>query len=293
MRVAISGTSGLIGGALARALRAEGSTVLSISRNPAADIRWDPTRGTLDARAFDSLDAVVHLAGAPIARRWTPARRREILESRVQSTTLIAGALASSANAPPVWVSASAIGIYGSCGDELLTESSVAGVGFLADVVRAWEAATAAALAAGARVVNLRTGIVLSAEGGALPKMLQPFRFGLGGPIGNGRQWMSWISLHDLVRAIRFVLAGDLHGPVNAVAPGPVTSTEFARTLGGVLSRPAIVRVPALALRAVFGAMANETLLASQRVVPGRLLASGFGFDDPALAGALRRELGV
>jgi uncharacterized protein (TIGR01777 family) len=293
MRVAVSGTSGLIGGTLARALRADGTTVLSIGRKLSSDIQLVPSGGVIDPKVFAGLDAVVHLAGAPIARRWTKARRRAIFESRVESTMRIAEAMASAASRPAVLVCGSAVGVYGSRGDDVLTESSPAGSGFLADVVQAWEAATTRARDAGVRVVNLRTGVVLSADGGALPLMLTPFRLGLGGPVGDGRQWMSWISLHDLVRAIRFLLASDLRGPVNAVAPGAVTNAEFARTLGGVLSRPAFFRVPAIALRAVFGTMAVETLLASQRAVPDRLLAAGFAFDEPALAGALRRELGV
>ena len=293
MRIAISGTRGLIGGALAGLLRAEGATVLSIGRGAESDIRWDPMRGQLDARALDGVDAVVHLSGAPIGRRWTRARWQEIVESRVQSTLLMAGSLASMARAPGVLANASAIGFYGSRGGELLSESSAAGAGFLADLVRAWEDATKPASAAGVRVINLRTGVVLSPKGGALRQMLPAFRLGLGGPVGDGRQWMSWISLHDLVRAIRHLLASDLDGPVNVAAPAPVTNAEFARTLGSVLSRPALVRAPAFALRAVFGRMADETLLASQRVVSERLLASGFQFDAPTLAAALRLELGV
>lgn len=293
MRVAISGTHGLIGGALAGLLRAGGATVLSVGRSAESEIRWDPMRGRLDARALDGVDAVVHLSGAPIGRRWTRAHWEEIVESRVRSTLLMAETLASMERAPAVLVNASAVGFYGSRGDELLTESSVAGEGFLADLVQAWEDATKPASARGVRVVNLRTGVVLSSKGGALRQMLPAFRLGVGGPVGDGRQWMSWISLHDLVRAIRHLLTSELRGPVNVASPVPVTNEEFARTLGSVLSRPAFVRVPAFALRAVFGRMADETLLASQRVVSERLLASGFRFDAPSLAGALSDELGV
>ena len=287
MNVAISGAGGFVGGALSRALRRDGVTVLRIARGADADIRWDPVQKTIDARALDGADAVVNLAGAPIARRWTAARKREIRESRVTLTSLIARAVASQARPPAVLVSASAIGYYGDRGDEVLTEASAPGSGFLAGVVCDWEAATSAAQNADVRTVVLRTGIVLARHGGALAKMVPPFWFGVGGPLGHGRQWMSWIALDDAVRAIRFVMERDVRGAVNVVAPQPVTNAEFSHALGRALSRPAFVRAPAFTLRALFGEMASETALASQRVMPARLVAAGFTFDAPALDGAL------
>lgn len=290
-RIAITGASGLIGGALARSLRADGATVLAVGRSAAADVQWDPARGTLDARALDGVDAVVHLAGAPIAQRWTAKRKRDIRASRVQSTTLIARTIASLSRPPAVFISGSAIGFYGSRGDEVLSETSARGSGFLADVVGEWEEAARPAAEAGIRLVTVRTGIVLSVDGGALKELLLPFRAGVGGPVGNGRQWMSWISLRDVVSALRFAMTGDLRGAVNLVAPEPVTNAEFSRTLGRVLKRPAFLRVPAFALRALFGEMAGETLLASQRAEPDRLRAAGFAFDDAVLESALRHVL--
>jgi hypothetical protein len=272
-------------------LRADGIGVVRIGRGDDADVRWEVSRGTLDGGALEDLDAVVNLAGATIAQRWTAARKREILDSRVQGTSLLARTLAQLQRPPRVLLSGSAVGVYGDRGDETLNETSNTGSGFLADVACAWERATRDASAAGIRVVHSRTGVVLSRDGGALPKMITPFRFGVGGPVGNGRQWMSWIGLHDFVRAVRFLMVSDSTGPVNVVAPNPVTGNEFATTLGVVLRRSAFVPVPAMALRVAFGEMADETLLASQRAVPARLGADGFSFDEPELAGALRQEL--
>jgi uncharacterized protein len=242
-----------------------------------------------DRLDFGGAEAIVHLAGAPIAVRWTARRRREILESRVLGTRRIVEAIASRKPAPRVLVCASAIGFYGDRGSEELTEESGPGTDFLSDVVREWEHA---AQGAPVRSVQLRFGIVLSPRGGALAKMLPAFRLGVGGRLGSGTQWMSWIALHDLVRVIRFAIDSEtLTGPVNAVAPQPVTNAEFTETLGRVLRRPAVIPVPAFALRALFGEMARLTMLASQRVVPRRLGNAGFRFEYPTLEGALRREL--
>ena len=289
-RVAITGASGLIGGALTDALRRDGIAVLRIGRGRDADVRWDVDQGVLDAAGLEDLGAVVNLAGATIAQRWTTAHRRAIHDSRVHGTLLLARALAGLRRPPPVLLSGSAMGVYGDRGDEVLRETSSLGTGFLADVARAWELATRGASEAGIAVAHLRTGLALSRYGGALPKMITPFRFGVGGVVGTGRQWMSWVGLHDLVRAIRFVMVRRIAGPVNIVAPNPVTGAEFAKTLGAVLHRPSLVPVPAFALRLAFGAMADQTLLASQRVIPEQLTAAGFSFDEPDLSGALRRE---
>jgi uncharacterized protein (TIGR01777 family) len=274
VKVAVTGSGGLVGSALTRALWLEGNDVIAVPRDH-ADI--------------GGADAVVHLAGAPIAVRWTARRKREILESRVLGTRRIVKAIANEARAPRVFVCASAIGFYGDRGNEELTEESSQGTDFLAEVVREWENA---ARATRVRTVQLRFGLVLSPHGGALAKMLPAFRMGVGGRLGSGAQWMSWIALHDLVRVIRFAIASDeMNGPVNAVAPQPVTNAEFTATLGRVLRRPAVMSVPAFALRALFGEMAGMTMLASQRVKPSRLEQAGFRFEHPALEGALRHEL--
>lgn len=274
MKVAVTGANGFVGSALVRALRAAGDGVIAVPRNTAE---------------IGDAEAIVNLAGAPIAVRWTERRKREILESRVEGTRRIVEAIARRTSPPRVLVSASAIGFYGDRGDERLSEESTAGTDFLAGVVRDWEAAASSARA---RSVQLRFGIVLGAHGGALAKMLPPFRMGVGGRLGTGKQWMSWISLHDLVRVIRFAIDNaELSGPVNAVGPSPVTNAKFTTTLGRVLHRPAVLPVPVFALRAVFGEMAGLTMLASQRVGPLRLQRAGFQFDDPSLEGALRREL--
>ena len=274
MKVAVTGSSGFVGSALVRALKDAGDDVIAVPRGSAE---------------IGAAEAVVNLAGAPIAVRWTERRKREIVASRVEGTRRVVDAIARSKNPPRMLVSASAIGYYGDRADEQLSEESTTGSDFLADVVREWEAAAGAARV---RSVQLRFGIVLGAHGGALAKMLPPFRMGVGGRLGTGKQWMSWISLHDLVRVIRFAIdESALSGPVNAVAPNPVTNTEFTATLGRVLHRPAVLPVPVLALRAVFGEMAGLTMLASQRVRPLRLERAGFQFDDPSIEGALRQEL--
>jgi uncharacterized protein (TIGR01777 family) len=296
--VAISGATGLIGGALAARLRARNVRVRRLVRTAQPqsqdDIVWDPMRGVLAPSDLEGADAVVHLAGEPLAHRWTDARKRAIRESRVRGTELVARTIAALDRRPRVLLSGSAIGIYGDRGDEPLDEESALGSGFLAAVAREWEAASSAAVDAGVRVVLLRTGIVLSPHGGALERLLLPFRLGVGGPIGSGRQWMSWISLDDQVRAMEHALATTgLHGPVNLVSPNPVTNAEFAATLGRVLSRPALVPVPALALELAYGEMARATILAGQRVLPKALLRTEFQFAHPTLDQALRFELGA
>ena len=293
-RIAITGATGLIGGALARALRASGVQVVTIGRGAVSNVRWDSRtdlRGTPAHAALEQLDGVVHLSGAPIGVRWTDARKREIWSSRVDATALLCRALAELRAPPPVLVSGSGIGVYGDRGDEILTEESPPGSGFLPDLARAWEGATAVAEQAGIRVAHTRMGIVLSRAGGALSKLLLPFRLGVGGRLGTGRQWMSWIHLHDVVAAIRFLLEHEVRGPVNFVAPNPVTNAEFTKVLGQVLSRPTLLPVPGLALRVLFAGMADEALLGSQRVAPAKLGAAGFVWSEAELPGALIRAL--
>ena len=297
MIVAVTGASGLVGSALRRALAAQGHDVLPLVRGapPAPGervVRWDPAAGTLAAADLEGVDAVVHLAGERIAGRWTAAKKARIRDSRVRSTALLAGTLARLARPPRVLVSASAVGWYGDRGDEILTEGSPPGTGFLAEVCREWEAATGPAALVGIRVAHLRIGMVLSRRGGGLAALLPAFRLGLGGAVGRGVQWMSWIALDDLVGALVHALGADtLAGPVNAVAPHPVTNREFTRTLGRVLRRPAFLPFPALAARLLLGEMANALLLASVRALPLRLTASGYAFEHPQLDGALRAEL--
>ncbi len=299
MQVAITGASGLIGGALARSLRADGHTVRPlVRRTPDGpdEIRWDPAAGTLDAAALEGVDAVVNLAGAPIGdRRWSEDRKRVLHDSRTQGTDLLARTLAGLARPPAVLVSGSAVGYYGhERGDEVVTEVSAPGQGVLADLARDWEAAAAPAADAGIRTVLLRTGIVLDGKAGILPRLALPFRLFLGGRLGSGRQWVSWITLADEVAAIRFVIDhGDVAGPVNAVAPEPVTNAELAKAIGTVLGRPSFVPAPAFAFRVALGRdMADELILASQRVRPDVLVDAGFGFAHPEVTGALRAVWG-
>ena len=290
MKIAITGASGLIGGALARALETHGDQVLRIGRKQ-ADIVWNPA-GQLDPGALEGVEAVVHLAGETLAGRWNDARKSRILNSRARGTETIATAVARMKIPPRVLVSASAIGYYGSRGDELLSEESGSGTGFLAEVARQWEAATKPAVQAGIRVVNPRIGVVLAKHGGALPKMLPAFRLGLGGVIGNGRQWWSWISLTDTVSALQTLIAnGNVSGPVNVVSPNPVTNLDFTKAMAKVLRRPALFPLPEGAVKFFFGEMGVETLLASQRVQPKRLEEVGFGFQLPELQAALRAEM--
>ncbi len=296
MRIAVSGAGGLVGGALAPRLATDGHDVRRLVRGGAMradEIAWDPARATIDSAKLDGVDAVVHLAGESIAaKRWSDAQKKRIVESRVAGTRLVAETIAKLARKPSVLVCASAIGFYGPGGDEETDESAPSGTGFLAETCRAWESAADAARAAGIRVVHLRFGVVLSGEGGALAKMLTPFKMGVGGKLGSGRQWMSWISLDDAVGAVRHALTTpSLAGPVNAVAPNPATNAEFTKSLGRVLGRPTIFPMPAFAARLAFGEMADELLLTGRRVLPRRLVATGFSFRDPTLDGALSRIL--
>lgn len=296
MKVLVSGASGLIGGALARRLMAAGHDVIPLVRRAPQPgergVRWDPEAGTIDRPALEGADVVVHLAGENVFGRWNAAKKQRIRESRVRGTRLVSEALAVLARKPEVLLAASAIGYYGDRGDEALTEQSPPGGDFLAQVSRDWEAATEPARRAGIRVVNLRFGVVLSRSGGALATMLPPFRLGLGGPVGSGKQMLSWVTLDDAIGAILHVLHdGSFTGPVNVTAPNPVTNREFAKALGRVLGRPAIVPVPAFALRLAFGSEGAEMLQSGQRVLPARLLASGFQFQDVEAEAALRRLL--
>lgn len=289
MRIGVTGASGFVGRALVPALRAAGHDVACIGRGPDADIRWNPAAGSIDAAACAGTEAFVHLAGANVGERWTPAHRRDIRDSRVLGTALIARTAAALTPRPRALVCASAVGIYGDAGDAICDESSPAGTDFLADVGQAWEAGADAARAAGIRTVHLRFGVLLSRQGGALARMLPVFRLGGGGRLGNGRQWMSWLSMDDAVGIVRFALAHEaLQGAVNAVAPVPATNAEFTAALARAVHRPALFPVPAVVLNLMFGEMARGTLLASQRVVPGRLLAAGYAFRHATLESALR-----
>lgn len=291
--VAITGASGMVGSALADAFRADGVRVLRLVRRPVGDpnsddVYWKPSAGEIDVGRLEGVDVVFHLAGKPIAdSRWTDSVKREIVDSRVDGTNLLAGAVASLENKPRALVSASAIGFYGDR-EEPVDEDSEPGEGFLPRTCQAWEAANAPAWEAGIRVVQMRIGIVLSTKGGALAKMLPAFRFGLGGMLGDGEQVVSWIALPDLIRALRF--AGDvesLHGAVNATAPGAVTNREFTKALGAKLRRPTVLPAPGFALKLALGEMAEPLLLDGARVRPRRLIEAGFYFETPELPMAL------
>jgi uncharacterized protein len=295
MRVLVTGASGLIGSALVTRLSAGGHEVARLTRSQpraAGEYQWDPAEDRLDTAALEGVDAIVHLAGETVAGRWTQGKKRRIHDSRVQGTRLIATAAAVRDSGPRVLVCASAVGYYGDRGDELMTEDSPPGEGFLAQVVQDWEAAAEPARSAGMRVAHLRFGIVQSRLGGALRAQLPLFRLGLGGRVGSGRQYVSWVAIDDVVGAIRHALADqDLSGPANVTAPAPVTNAEYAHTLGRVLGRPAILPAPAAAVKLVLGEFASE-LLGGQAVMPERLLAEGFAFRYPELEGALRHVLG-
>ncbi len=302
MHILVSGSSGLIGSAFLRFLREQGHSA-TLLRRPETRLHpeqkfgymgWDPDNGHLDAEGIHRMDAVVHLAGENIAGgRWTASRKARIRDSRVKSTRLIAESIASRPQPPKVLVSASAIGFYGDRGDELLDEESPAGKGYLAEVCQAWEAATEPAQKGGIRVVQVRIGVVLDPNGGALGKMLLPFRLGLGGVIGSGRQYWSWVHVNDVVGAIWHAIATEsLSGPLNAVAPTAATNQEFTKTLGGVLGRPTILPMPALAASLALGEMAKALLLASARVTPKRLTDTNYKFRYPDLEGALKNLLG-
>jgi uncharacterized protein len=301
MKVIVTGSTGLVGRALVRSLLSDGHEVTRLVRGGAQEFRapgtkavqWEPEKGVVNAAELEGHDAAVHLAGEPVAEgRWDEEKKRRIRESRVQATRLLAEALAGLKEKPRVLASASAIGFYGDRGDEVLREESASGEDFLSEVCREWEKATLAASQAGIRVVHLRIGFVLSAEGGGLTKMLTPFKLGVGGRVGSGRQYISWLTLDELVSIIRRALEDEhLRGPVNAVAPTPVTNLEFTKTLGHVLGRPTIFPMPAFAARLAFGEMADAVLLSSTRVVPARLQETGYEFAHPELEGALKHVL--
>lgn len=294
-RILVSGVSGPIGTALLPALSRGGYEVVRLVRGKAANegqIAWTPA-GPLAASAVSGFDAVIHLAGETIVGRWTATKKKKIRDSRALGTRNLALALAQASAKPRVFLSSSAIGYYGDRGDEVLTESSAPGTGFLADVCREWESATEPAAHAGIRTVEIRTGVVLSPKGGALGRMLMPFRMGAGGRVGDGRQWMSWIDVEDLVRAILHILETDsLGGPVNMVGAVPVTNAEFTKTLASVLGRPALFTIPAFAVKLAFGEMGETILLGSQRVEPAKLTNSGFAFRFRTLRESLEHVLG-
>jgi uncharacterized protein (TIGR01777 family) len=300
MKIIVTGGGGLVGSSLVPSLIGRGHEVTQLVRRASKgtsagvrEVEWQPERGEIDAGALEGYDAAVHLAGENIAGgRWTDERKRRIRDSRVRGTELLAETLARLNSRPRVLVSASAIGYYGDRGDEVLTEESAAGEGFLPEVCREWEGAAEPARAAGIRTAFMRFGLILSAEGGALAKMLPPFKLGVGGNVGGGKQFYSWVALADVVDVIHFALANEkLSGAVNVVAPGAVTNAEFTKTLGRVLSRPTFLPAPAFGLRLAFGEMADALLLASTRVEPARLRAAGYTFKYPQLEGALRCAL--
>jgi uncharacterized protein (TIGR01777 family) len=284
----------LIGSALSAALRRDAHEAIALVRRPPAngsEVQWNPA--AVDAKPFEGAAAVVHLAGENIAAgRWTADRKNQILNSRLDGTRNLAQSIAAATSGPKILVSASAVGFYGDRGDEVLTEASAPGTGFLAEVALGWEASTKPATRAGVRVVLPRIGVVLDGKGGALPKMALPFKFGAGGRVGSGKQWMSWIALDDLVRLLIFTITNDaLRGPINAVAPQSVTNADFTRALARVLHRPALFPAPAFALRLALGQMADELLLASQRVEPKLAMDAGFRYQYPQVESALRHVL--
>jgi uncharacterized protein (TIGR01777 family) len=285
-RIAVTGASGLIGTALAGLLKSEGHTVQRLVRRPvvsADEVTWDPTNGTVDLAPLEGVNAIIHLAGAGVSdKRWNSKYRATILNSRLLGTTAIANAVATLK--PEVFISASAIGWYGETGSRAVTENDRGGDDFLAAVCREWEAA--ADLAGDVRTVKIRTGLVLDPTGGALGKMLPLFRFGLGGKLGSGKQWWSWITLHDQLRAIRFLLENKVEGPVNLTSPNPATNQEFTAALARALNRPALFPAPAIALKIALGGFSTE-VLGSKKILPEKLLAAGFTFDYPHLASAL------
>ncbi|MBI2822095.1 MAG: TIGR01777 family protein [Acidobacteria bacterium] len=297
MEIAISGSTGLVGSELVKVLRARGDKVRRLVRSEnelgSENVLWHPRQGVRDLHRLEGIDGFINLAGEPIAAgRWTGSRKREIYRSRVEGTRLLVDRIGRLQKKPAVFINASAIGYYGNRGDEVLDERSLPGEGFLAELARAWESEASRAREKGMRLVCARFGIVLARQGGALGRMLPVFKLGLGGKLGGGKQWMSWIALPDVVAALVHALdRGDLEGPVNMVAPAPVQSVFFARTLGKVLRRPALFPVPGIAMKALMGQMAEELLLYSQRVLPRELERIGFQFSLPELEGALREIL--
>jgi hypothetical protein len=296
MRVLIAGASGLVGSALIPALEAEGADVTRLVRSSAGagEIEWHPNIDQIDGTQLEGFDAVINLAGENIAAgRWTDEVKRKIHDSRVNGTRLLSEAIARLKQRPAVFLCASATGIYGDRGDETLDEQSESGGGFLAGVCREWEQATEPALQAGVRTVTLRFGPILAREGGMLAKLLTPFKMGMGGKVGSGKQYISWVAIDDVVNAIKLALNdASLRGPLNIVSPNPVTNEVFTKTLGHVLSRPTALAMPAFAVRLAFGEMADEMLLTSQRVIPKKLNDAGYEFLQPELEGALRKHLG-
>jgi uncharacterized protein len=297
MKILVSGSHGLVGKALIKSLTGDGHEVVRLVRERrtpgSTDIEWHPSHGTIDAQQLEGFDAVVHLAGESIASgRWSDEKKRRIRESRIQGTQLLSKSLAQLTKPPRLFISASAIGFYGNRGDELLTEESKPGDGFLADVCVEWENATRPAEEKGIRTVHARFGIILDPEGGALAKMLTPFRMGVGGKVGDGKQWMSWITLDDVIEGLRFLLEKSaVSGPVNFVAPNPVMNEEFTKALGHALSRPTFFPVPGFVAQIAFGEMGDALLLASQRVEPARLKASGYKFHHDKIDAALSHLL--
>lgn len=299
MKVLISGSSGLVGSALCQRLEAEPDCeIVRLVRKQSPDTQqtsvvWNPAEGQLEPQAFDGVDVVVHLGGVNIAgKRWSPEVKQKIFNSRFQSTSLLASQLATLEQKPSVFLCASAVGFYGDRGEERLDESSPRGEGFLADVCQAWEQATQPAQDAGMRVVNMRFGMILDRKGGALGQMLTPFKMGVGGRLGSGKQYWSWIALPDVINALQFCLNhSELAGPVNFVAPDEVTNLEFTKTLGKVLSRPTCLPVPAWGVKTAFGEMGQELMLTSARVVPKKLIEAGFQFQYPQLEDAFRSVL--
>lgn len=294
-RVLVSGVSGPIGAALLPYLQSQGAQVVRLVRGPAKgtdQISWNPLQ-PIAAEAVSGFDTVIHLAGESVLGRWTEARKKSMRDSRVLATQNLAAALVQARVRPRVFICASAVGFYGNRGDEILTEASAGGNGYAADLARDWEIATREASAGGVRTVNLRIGLVLSARGGALERMLTPFKLGLGGKVGSGQQWTPWIHVDDIVGAIHHALhAESMSGPVNLAAPNPVRNEEFTRMLASVLRRPAIFAVPAFAVRLAFGQMGEELLLGSERVQPSKLLAGGYAFRFAELRTALEDLLG-
>src|ERR1700682_220278 len=295
MRVLIAGASGLVGSALIPALETGGAEVTRLVRSSAGagEIEWHPNNDQIDAARLEGFDAVINLAGENIAAgRWTDDQKRKIRDSRVNGTHLLSEAIAKMATRPAVFICASATGIYGDRGDETLDEQSDSGGGFLAGVCREWEHATEPAVQAGIRTVNLRFGPILAREGGMLAKLLTPFKMGMGGKVGSGKQYISWVAIEDAVDAIKLALSNEsFRGPVNIVSPNPVTNEVFTKTLGHVLSRPTALAMPAFAVRLAFGEMADEMLLVSQRVIPKKLTDAGYEFQQAELGGALRKHL--
>jgi uncharacterized protein len=295
-RILLSGASGMLGSAIGQALRRQGATILRLVRSEARDpgeLHWNPAAGKIEAGRLEGICAAVHLSGASVvSRRWTASYKREMTESRVETTRFLSETLAKLEQPPPVLVTASAIGFYGDRGDEILDEDSASGSGFFPELCAAWEAATHPAEDAGIRVVHLRFGMVLSRDGGAMARLAPLFRLGLGGLLGSGRQWMSWVSETDAVSAVLLALRNaDISGPVNVVAPEPATNAAFTRELGLAVHRPALLPAPAFALRIVFGEMADEALLASTHAVPKRLAQAGFAFAHPTLPEAFAASL--